>query len=325
MNPARGRPASAFLRAGAVALVALGLAGHARAQAAADGPPIVLRDAFGRDLRERGVTLVDWEGHIANPAARLTIELNPRVNLPARIRLTANGARLMFDLFSEVGADGPSKTLLIAAPERRAQFMMAVFPDRDGRDEAYELTVELTTGMTERRTERWPVRVLDQDRERAPAYPIHLDYTHDALGFFGDAAVRRVCEQAAADWAFFLDDQGFDPVEAGAETAWIHDAGTFERGWTATNPARYEGLLLFAQSIKGREKRSGGRCSDMGGLHTRGAKSVGLRRSGTIIAEVTGNWNALGWSVEEDDERWWVSSNHARERHDFYSIIRHEK
>lgn len=294
-----------------------------RAQSPAP-PPIVLKDRFGRDLAQRGVTLVDWQGHIANPAIPLTIELSPRVNLPARVVLKANGVRLMFNLFSEVGADGPSKVLLIDGPGRTAGFLMSVHPDRDGKDEEYRLTAELTTGMGETRSQAWPVCVRDQDRDMAAAYPIHLDYSHDALAFFADPAARRIIERAAADWAYFLDDQGFDPVAARSERAWINEAGTFERGWTVTNAAAYSGFMLFAQSIRGPERRCGGRCSDQGGLHTRRGRNTGLRRSGTVIAEVTGNWNGLGWSFEEDDDRWWVSSNHARERHDFYSVIRHE-
>ena len=308
------------------ALVALCLAaitGPMAAQTSAD-PPIVIRDRFGRDLAQRGITLVDWQGYIANPAIPLTVQLHPRVNLPARVTLTAEGARLMFNLFSEVGANGPTKIMMFEGPSRSVPFFMSVFPDRDGLDEEYRLTAELTTGVGETRRASWPVRVVDQDRDLPEAYPVHLDFTYDALGFFRDAALRRTVEQAARDWAYFFDDQGFAPVPSGSETAWIHDADTFERGRPVTNGTGYSGFLLFAQSIRGPEKRSGGRCSHDGGLQIRDGKPTGLRRSGTIIAEVTGNWNGLGWSVEESDDRWWVSSNHGGERHDFYSIMRHE-
>lgn len=285
---------------------------------------MTLKDAFGRDLRERGVTLVDWEGHIANPAARLTLELSDRVNLPARVVLKANGCRLMFDLFSEVGPDGPAKTLLCRGPERRMPFLMAVFPDRDGDDESYWLSAELTTGMGEKRSARWPVRVMDQDRPGPGAFAVRVDYRHDRTDFFADDKARRILEQAVGDWAFFLADQGFDPTPAGQETAFIHEPTTFERGWTVTNAEPYSGFLLFAHGIRGPEKRSGGRASDTGGLQARGGRATGLRRSGTVISEVTGNWNGLGWSMEESDDRWWVSSCHAREPHDYYSVVRHE-
>ncbi len=306
------------------AIAFCGVPVHATSRQVPSDPPMVLRDRFGRDLRERGVLLVDWEGHIANPVCRLSLSLHPRVNLPARVVLRANGCRLMFDLFSEVGADGPSKTLLYEGNRRRADFLMAIFPDHDGADEDYELTAELTTGVGERRTLRWPVHVLDQDRNRPSPFTIALDYTQDRTGFFESGPARRILERAVTDWAYFLDEQGFDSVEAGAETAFIHDPTTFESGWNVTNPRSYRGFLLFAQGIRGPEKRSGGRASDGGELQTRDGKPTGLRRSGTVISEVTGNWNGLGWSMEDSDDRWWVSSCHAREPHDYYSVVRHE-
>jgi len=285
---------------------------------------MILRDRFGRDLKVRGVTLVDWEGHMANPAVRLTIELSDRVNLPARVVLHADGCRLMFDLFSEVGPEGPSKTLLFQMSQRRADFLMSVFPDRAGGDENYVLTAELTTGVGERRSATWPVRVLDQDRDRPVLHPVHVDYRYDETGFFADARARRILESAVRDWAYFLEAQGFDPVPAGDEKAFVHDATTFARGRVVTNAEPYVGFLLFAQGIRGPERRSGGRASDTGGLQTRAGRPTGLRRSGTVISEVTGNWNGLGWSMEESDDRWWVSSCHAREPHDYYSVVRHE-
>ncbi|NLI01509.1 MAG: hypothetical protein GX446_18690 [Chthonomonadales bacterium] len=312
-----------LVRQAAVVAWALGLSLQALGQSAAD-PPMVIRDRFGRDLAQRGITLVDWQGHIANPAIPLKVELSGRVNLPARVVMKANGQRLMFNLFSDVGSQGPEKTIFLDGPSRTASFFMSVFPDRDAHDETYRLSLELTTGVGERRTASWPIRVIDQDRDMPDAYPMHLDFTHDALGFFGDPAIRRTIEQAARDWAYFFDDQGFAPVAAGAETAWIHEPDTFERGRTVTNATDYRGFLLFAQSIRGPERRSGGRCSDQGGLQVRDGRKTGLRRSGTVISEVTGNWNGLGWSVEESDDRWWTSSNHAREPHDYYSVVRQE-
>jgi len=301
-----------------LALTAAGQPGRA------NDDPMVLRDRFGRDLKERGVTLVDWEGHLANPAVRLAMELNPRVNRPAQVVLRANGSRLMFDLFSEVGPSGPSKTLLYPAQSRTVHFLMATFPDREGGDEEYTLEAELTTGVGEKRTGRWRVRVLDQDRPGTGGYPILLDYRHDRTGFFQNPAARRILETAGGDWAYFFADQGFAPVDAAQETAFVHEPTTFERGWRVVNEKAYSGFLLFAQGIQGPERRSGGRASDTGGVHIRDGKPAGLRRSGTVISEVTGNWNGLGWSFEDSDDRWWVSSCHAREPHDYYSVVRHE-
>lgn len=305
-------------------LLLFALANPAFCRSSANDDPIVLRDAFGRDLKERGVLLLDWEGYMANPAARLRLELHPRVNLPARVILRADGPRLMFNLFSEVGPDGPAKTLLFENGSRVQSYLMAVFPDRDGEDEEYRLTAELTTGVGEKRVQGWRVRVKDLDREVPPRFTVVVDCSQDRTGFFQDAKARRILEQAVADWSYFLDDQGFAPVDAGDEVIYVHDPETFERGWTVRNTQPYTGFLLFAQGIRGPEKRSGGRASHTGRLQVRDGRATGLRRSGTVISEVTGNWNGLGWSMEESDDRWYVSSCHAREPHDYYSVVRHE-
>ncbi len=315
------RPKPAFWLLGLILTCCVGLHGATRTE---NTEAMVLRDRWGRDLRTAGVTLVDWEGHIANPAVELLLDLGERVNLPARVVLTANGCRLMFNLFSEVGPSGPTRVLLYESHERSARFRMAVVPDRAGGDEDYTLTARLTTGVGEERTAQWRVRVLDQDRPEPPAAFVHVDYSQDETGFFRDARARRIFEQAVGDWTYFLADQGFEPVEAGRETAFINEPTTFERGHTVQNASAYTGYLLYAQGIQVPERRSGGRASDTGGLQRRDGRALGLRRSGTVLSEITGNWNGLGWSMEEDDDRWWVSSCSAGEPHDYYSVVRHE-
>ena len=36
-------------------------------------PPLFVKDIFGRKLNSRGITLVDWDGHLANPAIELRL------------------------------------------------------------------------------------------------------------------------------------------------------------------------------------------------------------------------------------------------------------
>src|SRR2546426_9873941 len=70
-----------------------------------------VQDIFGRALNQRGITLVDWDGVLANPL--LKFYLFPPTNgvLPGTATLSANGARLYFDLPSSVSASGPAKTI----------------------------------------------------------------------------------------------------------------------------------------------------------------------------------------------------------------------
>jgi hypothetical protein len=40
--------------------------------------------------------------------------------------------------------------------------------------------------------------------------------------------------------------------------------------------------------------------------------------------ETQGNYNALGWSMDLDPDRWWASANRGDEKNDLYSIVHHE-
>src|ERR1041384_3318430 len=72
---------------------------------------VQVEDIFGRSINQRGITLVDWDGYMANPLIR--VYLRPPTNsvLPGTAVLTANGARLYFDNSSSVSANGPTKSI----------------------------------------------------------------------------------------------------------------------------------------------------------------------------------------------------------------------
>src|SRR5258705_9384097 len=57
----------------------------------------VVRDKFQRDLSAAGITLVDWDGQIANPAVKLSISPPCTATFPATVTVAANGPRLYFD------------------------------------------------------------------------------------------------------------------------------------------------------------------------------------------------------------------------------------
>ena len=192
-------------------------------------PPVVLQDQFGRDLAQVGVTLVDWEGRIANPAIRLRLVPGPRLYLPARIRLSASGERLMFDLWSEVGPNGPTKTLFLESDRKPATFYMSTFPDTDGEDERHTLKVEVTDANESTSVLEFPIRVLDQDRpRRGLEFGLELDFGQDKSGFFADSKPRELASTAAADWAYFLAAMPFDPVPAEAEKTFVFDSGGYD-------------------------------------------------------------------------------------------------
>src|SRR5437016_2857668 len=49
----------------------------------------VVEDIFGRSLNQRGITLVDWDGYIANPLIKFYIRPPTNAALPGSAKLTA--------------------------------------------------------------------------------------------------------------------------------------------------------------------------------------------------------------------------------------------
>src|SRR6266581_259326 len=112
----------------------------------------VVQDIFGRTLNQHGITLVDWDGYMANPL--LKFYLFPPTNgvLPGTAILTANGARLYFDTPSSVSTNGTSKTISFANATTGVPVRLSTFPDRDSADEDYTLTIVFTGADSRKQT-----------------------------------------------------------------------------------------------------------------------------------------------------------------------------
>jgi putative Ig domain-containing protein len=293
---------------------------------AAPGEPaggLTAEDIFGRRLNGRGLTLVDWEGHLANPAIKFFLVPPPGAAFPARAVLTASEPRLYFDLPSESGPDGPRKTVAFA-DAGKVPVYVSIFPDRDGKDESHRLEVEFTDARGKKSCLTLPVRVIDQDRERPEEFPVTVDFGQDRTGFFKDRAKREVVERAARDWAYFLDGGGLRPVPAGEERTPVWGPDGFKVSRPVTNARGYTGFLLYAYGIRGDLLRSGGEPSLCGGFQVAGDKPLPLRRSGGLEVEVQGHYNTRGWHVSLADDDWWKATNLSSVPHDLYSIAHHE-
>src|SRR5258708_26119053 len=103
---------------------------------------IVVEDLFGRRLNERGISLVAWEGYIANPAIQLTLNPPTNASFPATAILTADNDRLYFDLSPECltpptivdpcptstfGHEGPRRVVTFS-PESQQRIYLSIFP-----------------------------------------------------------------------------------------------------------------------------------------------------------------------------------------------------
>lgn len=285
------------------------------------GGQFELRDRFGRTVNERGIVLVDWEGQLANPAVELHLTPPPEAGpFPTTATLTANSRRIYFDLPSRMAPEGPVKVVTFATATSSVPVRVAIFPDRDGADESYDLTVRMNSTPL---TNHFPLRVVDQDVARSVEFPVVVDFSQDRTGFFADERRRKIVEQAAADWAYFLADMNTDIVRAGDEATFIWETNGFQHGNWVTNPSDYRGFLFYAHGICGEERRSGGAASAHAFQRTVQGE-LPLRRSGSYQAEVRGNYNALGWFLTRSDDDWSVTGNLMHEPNDLYSIAHHE-
>src|SRR5580704_17077238 len=54
-------------------------------------------DGFCRDVTTRGITLVDWDGHLANPAVAITVAPPSGATLPITLSVSADEPRVYWD------------------------------------------------------------------------------------------------------------------------------------------------------------------------------------------------------------------------------------
>ena len=271
------------------------------ATATARAGDILVEDIFGRRLNEHGLTLVDWEGPIANPAIKVFVAPPEEAALPARAVLTSRQPRAYFNLPSTIGPRGPSKTLTFHTREKQPVFV-SIFPDRKAKDIDFALQLNFEDAAGQKPTTTIPCHVIDQDKPpgddaTASTFPIDVDFSQDRTEFFKDENKRRVARQAVHDWAYFLAPVARNPVRVGAEKTFIWDPDGFKHGHDVTNPHEYLGYLLYAYGIHGPERRSGGEASHHGGFQRQNGKELAIRRSGGYEAETRGNYNTLGWLV----------------------------
>ncbi len=290
---------------------------------ALDVPIFTVRDRFERTLNQVGITLVDWEGQLANPVIRVSIRPPSDAVFPGTATLIANSPRVYFDNPSDVSGDGPTKSVAFGSADYQTSVGISIFPDRDTLDEDYLLTLAMP-GTAGEITTFVPIHVIDQDKTPSYPFPIQVDFSRDQTGFFDDPAKRTIIQQAANDWFYFFDDMRLRQVPAIAESTWIWSSTSFFTGSYTTNSSTYVGFLLYSYGIHTSALRSGGEGSYAGGFQSSSGIRLPLRRSGGIEIETQGNYNSLGWFLTTDDNDWWKSGNYGNEPNDLYSIAHHE-
>ncbi len=290
------------------------------------GQPYVV-DRFGRDLGAHGITLVDWDGYLANPASGFELSPPAGAVFPVNATLSANGARLYFDEPSSVGAGGPGKSLAFsdATPQT---FRLSIFPDRDGLNETYSLSVHFVDGASHVTNVSVPIGVVDQDGASPQPFAVTVDFSQDASGFFANATRRAIVTQAANDWAYFFAGMNLNAVGVGQESTFIWNyplafTGPPPQGYFHNNTVGYTGFLLYAYGIDTPQLRSGGEPGLCCFQHA-GGNPLDVRRSGGTQIDMKGNFNTLGWFLTASDDDWWTSANLGGEPNDLYSVAHHE-
>jgi hypothetical protein len=282
-----------------------------------------VQDIFGRSLNERGITLVDWDGYMANPL--ITVYLLPPLNaaLPGSASITADGARLYFNEPSRVSPNGPSATRSLTDAGKPIPLKLSIFPAHASRDGPYTLTIVFTDAQHARQTNTIPISVIEQETQRPTEFLVTANYNRDATHLFENPLARGIVNQAANDWSYFFAGMNLDRVPSAAEKTFIfHD--NFAGGYTCQNTDAYTGYLLYAYGTQNTAHRSGGEASRGGGRQTSGGVALSLKRSGGFEANIDGNYNTLHWAFLTNDDDWLASANLGNESNDFYSIAHHE-
>ena len=280
---------------------------------------VIVRDVFGRVVNETGIVLIDWEGHIANPAMKYSVELPHRT-----ATLSSSEPRLYFDLPSSTGANGSTKALVSQDPRQGTEFRVSIFPDRDTSDESHTLTIRYRDGGGRVRSETIGVYVIDEDVDLPLDFKVTVDFSYDETGMFDDPLARMIVQQAADDFTYFISDMGLDEVPAGEESMWIWDPGGYVTGRSVTNAIDYTGFLMNAYGHPHSGLTAGGAPSCGGRNQSSGGVELPLERSGSVNFDPRGNYNTLGWMVSADETDWWKATNFFSRPHDLYSIGLHE-
>lgn len=289
---------------------------------------VAVHDRFGRDLSSRTLRLVDWEGYIANPAVEFSIVI-PEEWKPATVELAGSNSRLHFaerrlarSEPSTVDDSGPKLTLRIEAGTTPDPVIMAIWPDRDTRDEAHSLWIGVHTASNGLKSMVLPILVDDQDRDRPHDFHVTLETSFDQTAFYTNPRVLEETQRAADDWSYFLSDNNVDEMQRGASRSWVWDENGFQSGYWVTNPVAYKGFLLYAWGMRSLGLFSAGAAT--GAYQTVGGWPIDIMSAGHIAMDLRGNRNLLGWAFYNDERDWWRNDNHPRGMADFYSIVHHQ-
>jgi len=282
-----------------------------------------ITDIFGRSLNTHGITLVDWDGYMANPLMKFYLLPPTNAILPGSASLTANDTRIYFGTPSSVSTNGPSTTISLSSSTTAVPVYLSIFPAHTSPDGNSTLTIIFTGANNAKQTNTVPIQVIDEDSHTTNAFVVTANFDRDQTGFFTNPTARMLVTQAANDWTYYFTGMNLDPVAAGTETTYIW-SNNFDGGYYFTNTNNYTGYLLYAYGTTNATDISGGEGSYSGNVQTSSGVPLTMKRSGGFEANIIGNYNTLGWLFLTNDDDWLATGNLGDETNDFFSIAHHE-
>ncbi|MFY0686231.1 MAG: T9SS type A sorting domain-containing protein [Cyclobacteriaceae bacterium] len=285
---------------------------------------IGITDIFERNVTQSGITLVDWEGPIRNPAMKYYLKGNDSLSYPITITLKTSQERTSFNLPSEISKAGPSKTIELTSSDQLQSFLFSFYMDEDYENNSFDL--ELTynqNGIPVRQVV--PVLVIDQDRDRPLSYPVIVDFSEAIHELMVDPTTQAVITEAAEDWLYYIDGTEIDEIPEGESHIIAGGQDHLFDEKMLANPIAYTGYYLFAYG-----NTNAGPCvCSTGGpnrelLQSKNGEIVPIFRVGGLHLNVFGQafeTEPTGWEVIRPYENW---TQEGYVGTDLYSLAKHE-
>lgn len=283
------------------------------------GDDLTITNLFGDDITAGGLTLVDWEGPIANPAMKYFISGPDSLSYPVNVTIASDMPGVYFNSPSLSTSTSASKTIVLESAGQKVDFLMATFMDKDGEEENFEVTLTYGDGCWDAQ-QKVAVHIIDQDYERPLSYPVTLDFSEETHPFINNDTIQSIVTQAAKDWAYYLDGSGLDTYSVGESSISLWSYGRPPRDMF--NKTAYKGFYLF---VVGNLLTDPCICSTgfpSDEFQMSNGQQMPIPRMGGHALNVLGNFNENGFYKRQPYEDWKIDQ--LANRTDVYGLARHE-
>jgi hypothetical protein len=201
-------------------------------------------DIFERDVTS-GISLVDWEGPVRNPAMKYFLKGTEELDYPVAVRLSSKEELASFSLPSTISKNGPEKSIEIASANDMVSFLFSVFMDENSDNETFDLELQYNfKGLPSKQI--IPVHVIDQDTARPLSYPVIVDFSEARAPLMLDEQTQELIRQSAEHWLYYVDGEDIDVIPVGGSFLDIGGNDHLFEEKRVTNPVEYKGFYLYA-------------------------------------------------------------------------------